>query len=57
MRAPTEYVLSPHMRTEADSTSETVSSLIIRNSGRWTESVNPGILSGIDHRQSPTGST
>jgi hypothetical protein len=43
--------------TETDPVSETFVCSSIQNSGRWTESRNPVILSGIHHHQNPVNYT
>jgi hypothetical protein len=36
--------LSPNLKTDTDSVSETMLSLLVCTSGRWTKSTNPKIL-------------
>jgi hypothetical protein len=48
---------SHHLKTETDLVSETLSFLVIYNSGRWTKSLNPMILGVIHHRQNSLHST
>jgi hypothetical protein len=50
-------VSSSHPRTEADQVSEKLCSLVFYNTGRWTKSKNPVILSVMHHRQNPLEST
>jgi hypothetical protein len=56
VRSQVRVGVSPHLRTKTDPVPETFCSLVF-NTGQWTKSANPVILSAIPRRQNPSEST